>query len=90
MRGCPGWRPSGYAPLVTVTIGGNDLLGAYGDTRAADLIVRAQAAVARALRETAGFLGPSGRIVLGTVYDPSDGTGDAVRLGLSSWPDAVR
>jgi hypothetical protein len=46
--------------------------------------------VARALRETAGFLGPSGRIVLGTVYDPSDGTDDAVRLGLSSWPDAVR
>jgi lysophospholipase L1-like esterase len=76
--------------LITVTIGGNDLLGAYGDTRAArDVIVGVQAAVARALREIAGFLGPSGRIVVGTVYDPSDGMGDAVRLGLPSWPDAV-
>jgi lysophospholipase L1-like esterase len=76
--------------LVTVTIGGNDLLGAYGDTAAArKVIARVQAAVARALLEIAGLLGPSGRIVVGTVYDPSDGTGDAVRLGLPSWPDAV-
>ena len=76
--------------LVTVTIGGNDLLGAYGDTRAArDVIAVVRAALARALAEIAGRLGPSGRIVVGTVYDPSDGTGDAVRLGLPSWPDAV-
>ena len=26
---------------------------------------------------------------MGTVYDPSDGTGDAARLGLPPWPDAV-
>ena len=76
--------------LVTVTIGGNDLLGAYGDTRAARaVVVRVQVALARALSEIAGRLGPSGRVVVGTVYDPSDGTGDAVRLGLPAWPDAV-
>lgn len=75
---------------MTVTIEGNDLLGAYGDTEAArDVIVPVQSALARALPEIAGFLGPSGRIVVGTVYDPSDGTGDAVRLGLPSWPDGV-
>jgi hypothetical protein len=28
--------------------------------------------------------------VVGTVYDPSDGTGDSGRLGLPPWPDAVR
>ncbi len=28
--------------------------------------------------------------MVGTVYDPSDGTGDAARLGLPPWPDAVR
>jgi lysophospholipase L1-like esterase len=76
--------------LVTVTIGGNDLLGAYGDTAAAgDVVRRAAAALDRALPEIAGLLAPGGRIVVGTVYDPSDGTGDAVRLGLPPWPDAV-
>ena len=76
--------------LVTVTIGGNDLLQAYGDTAAArGVVARVQAALSRALPAIAGALGPAGRIVVGTVYDPSDGTGDAVRLGLPPWPDAV-
>ncbi|MGY1637796.1 SGNH/GDSL hydrolase family protein [Geodermatophilus sp. SYSU D00742] len=76
--------------LVTVTIGGNDLLGAYGDTRAArGVVARVQAAVSRALTTITGALDPAGRVVVGTVYDPSDGTGDAVRLGLPPWPDAV-
>jgi lysophospholipase L1-like esterase len=76
--------------LVTLTIGGNDLLGAYGDSRAArEVIARVEAALDRALPEVAGILGPAGRIVLGTVYDPSDGTGDAGELGLPPWPDGV-
>ncbi|WP_448616952.1 GDSL-type esterase/lipase family protein [Modestobacter sp. URMC 112] len=76
--------------LVTLTIGGNDLLRAYGDTAAArEVIGRVRTALARALPEVAGTLGPGGRLVVGTVYDPSDGTGDAARLGLPSWPDAV-
>ena len=37
----------------------------------------------------APLLAPAARVVVGTVYDPSDGTGDAARLGLPPWPDAV-
>ncbi len=76
--------------LVTVTIGGNDLLGAYGDSRAArDVIAEVRAALERALSAIADLLAPGGRMVVGTVYDPSDGTGDALGLGLPPWPDAV-
>ncbi|MGR6964660.1 SGNH/GDSL hydrolase family protein [Geodermatophilus sp. URMC 61] len=76
--------------LVTLTIGGNDLLGAYGDTAAARAVVaRVAAALDRALTAIGEVLAPDGRVVVGTVYDPSDGTGDAARLGLPPWPDAV-
>ena len=79
-------RPS----LVTVTIGGNDLLSAYGDTPAARRVVaHVRTEVARALDRVRASLAPDGRVVVGTVYDPSDGTGDAERLGLPPWPDAV-
>jgi lysophospholipase L1-like esterase len=76
--------------LVTLTIGGNDLLGVYGDTRAARAVIgRVEAALTRSLSEIGDLLAARGRIVVGTVYDPSDGTGDAVRLGLPPWADAV-
>jgi lysophospholipase L1-like esterase len=76
--------------LVTLTIGGNDLLGAYGNTAAARAVVaRVSAALDRALAAIGAVLAPGGRVVVGTVYDPSDGTGDASRLGLPPWPDAV-
>ena len=76
--------------VVTLTIGGNDLLAAYGDTRGArEVIARVRAAVDRALPEITAVLAPSGRLLVGTVYDPSDGTADAARLGLPPWPDAV-
>ena len=76
--------------VVTLTIGGNDLLSVYGDSAAArEVVARVEAAVDRALAELAGLVAPGGRIVVGTVYDPSDGTGDAVRLGLPPWTDAV-
>jgi lysophospholipase L1-like esterase len=87
----PRLRALGVQPaLVTLTIGGNDLLAAYGDTRGArDVIAGVQSAVDTALAELTGVSAPSARIVLGTVYDPSDGTGDAARLGLPPWADAV-
>jgi lysophospholipase L1-like esterase len=76
--------------LVTLTIGGNDLLGAYGDTRLARRAVADVAtAVEEALDRISRVLAPSGRILVGTVYDPSDGTGDTARLGLPPWPDGV-
>jgi SAM-dependent methyltransferase len=76
--------------LVTLTIGGNDLMGAYGDTGAArGVIARVRTALDRALPEIADLVGPDGRVVLGNVYDPSDGTGDADGLGLPPWPEGV-
>jgi len=81
-----GLRPT----VVTLTIGGNDVLSAYGDTRAArQVIAQVRQAVETALPRVQAVLAPGGRLVLGTVYDPSDGTGDAARLGLPPWPDAV-
>ena len=76
--------------LVTLTIGGNDLLGAYGSTPAArEVVARVGSAVDRALPEILRTLQSPERLVVGTVYDPSDGTGDAAALGLPPWPDAV-
>ena len=76
--------------LVTLTVGGNDMLSAYGDTTSArEVIAHVRVAVARVLQTVAASLAPAGRLVVGTVYDPSDGTGDAGRLGLPPWPDAV-
>ena len=81
-----GIRPA----LVTLTIGGNDLLQAYGDTAAArEVIRRVRTAVSDGLNRVSSLLAPNGRVAVGTVYDPSDGTGDALRLGLPPWPDAV-
>jgi lysophospholipase L1-like esterase len=81
-----GVRPS----ILTLTIGGNDVLGWYGDTagaiRAADTAV---ARVDRALDRLRRLADPAVRMVLGTVYDPSDGTADATRVGLPAWPEVV-
>ena len=76
--------------LISLTVGGNDVLSAYGDTAAArQVIAQVRSAVCRALGDVTAVLAPGGRIVVGTVYDPSDGTGNAGRLGLPAWPDAV-
>ncbi|HET7436275.1 MAG TPA: SGNH/GDSL hydrolase family protein [Thermoanaerobaculia bacterium] len=57
--------------LITVTAGGNDLLGAIGSTRdpVRDIFARLNESVVR-LAE----LRPNATILIGTVYDPSDGT----------------
>jgi lysophospholipase L1-like esterase len=84
-------RRLGVIPtLATVTMGGNDLLAAYGDTGAARRAIRAVADNGRrllaGLRDLMGAQAP---IVVATVYDPSDGSGDAGRLGLPPWPEAL-
>jgi lysophospholipase L1-like esterase len=72
----------GAAPdLVTITMGGNDLLGVYGDDTAAANVIGRFAAQGEAVLLR---LPRSCRVVLSTVYDPSDGTGEA--RGLTSWP----
>ncbi len=76
--------------VVTLTVGGNDLLGAYGHTAAAQAVVAYVAEAVHQMLEALRRLMPSGgRVVVGTVYDPSDGTGDATRLGLPPWPEGV-
>jgi lysophospholipase L1-like esterase len=76
--------------LATVTMGGNDLLAAYGDhgaaRRAIGTVIGNGRLVLAGLR---ALMGPAAPIVVATVYDPSDGTGDAGRLGLPPWPAAL-
>jgi lysophospholipase L1-like esterase len=77
---------AGVPVLVTITIGGNDLMSVYGNTSAARTAVDRVASVTEEilirLRRDADC-----RIVVTTVYDPSDGTGYVPGAGLPSWPD---
>jgi lysophospholipase L1-like esterase len=80
-----------HPDLVTVTMGGNDLMGAYGDTAAAEAVIGAVAE--RGERILGGLTAAPGgppRIVLTTVYDPSDGTGAVPGRTLPPWPDGPR
>ena len=87
----PRLQSSGAVPrVVTVTAGGNDVLRAYGDTRAALRTVRAvRTRVASSLDRLYALVVPTDPVIVGTVYDPSDGTGEAWRVGLPPWPDVV-
>ena len=76
--------------IVTLTVGGNDVLSCYGDTRGAlDVVSAVRVRVGEALERLGRLLAPGGAVVVGTVYDPSDGTGDAPSVGLPPWPDVV-
>jgi len=70
--------------LVTITMGGNDLMVAYGDSPAAQAAVGRVLAVGEAIMAR---LAAVPKIVLTTVYDPSDGTGEVASSGLPPWPD---
>ena len=73
--------------LATVTMGGNDLLAAYGNSTAGrQAIQRVTDNGQRLLASLRALMGPMAPIVVATVYDPSDGTGDAPRLDLPVWP----
>ena len=76
--------------VVTLTVGGNDVLGAYGDTRRAlEVVGVVRTRVGQALDRLHALVPPGNPVVVGTVYDPSDGTGEAWRVGLPPWPDVV-
>jgi lysophospholipase L1-like esterase len=88
----PQLERSGVAPtVVTLTVGGNDFLQAYGDThRALTVVQQVGTRVGHALARIRRLLrSPRDTLIVGTVYDPSDGSGDASRLGLPAWPQAV-
>ncbi|MDQ3885701.1 MAG: SGNH/GDSL hydrolase family protein [Actinomycetota bacterium] len=88
----PQLETSTIAPtVVTLTVGGNDLLGAYGDTqRAGEVVSVVRNRVGQILARLCSVLRrPNDPVIVGTVYDPSDGTGDASRVGLPPWPEVV-
>ena len=89
----PRLEASGLRPnVVTLTVGGNDLLGAYGDTtRAREAVRTVIDCVGQVLSRLARLMNSTDApIILGTVYDPSDGHADgAARLGLPPWPEVL-
>jgi lysophospholipase L1-like esterase len=77
---------AGPPALVTLTMGGNDLLTSYGDAAAAraaiDAVIANGETVLTELRRIR-----AGRVIVTTVYDPSDGTGELPTTGFPPWPD---
>lgn len=74
--------------LVTITMGGNDLMTAYGDSAAGEAAISHVTALGE---DILGRLRPvAGTIVLTTVYDPSDGTGAVPSNVLPPWRDGPR
>ena len=75
--------------LITLTIGGNDLLSAFGNRPRRELLDQIAADVAEAydfLVDTHAGRFPNATIVLTTVYDPSDGHGAHSRCVRRSPP----
>jgi lysophospholipase L1-like esterase len=87
----PRLEASGVVPrIVTLTVGGNDVLGAYGDTRRAlEIVGMVRTRVGEALDRLHALVPAGDPVVVGTVYDPSDGTAEAWRVGLPPWPEVV-
>ena len=64
--------------LATLTVGGNDLLMAYGNSRSMRALERAAGEIAREYERCIALIRKrltGALLVLTTVYDPSDGTG---------------
>ncbi len=75
------------ADLVTLTVGGNDLMGAYGRTSAASAVIdEVVATVDRILGQVRDLARGDAAIIVTTVYDPSDGTGAVPGSDLPPWP----
>lgn len=73
--------------VVTLTMGGNDLLAAYGDDAAARDAVGGVIAAGQAILAELARSGDDVQIVVSTVYDPGDGTGAAGSAAmLPPWP----
>lgn len=78
------------ASVVTLTMGGNDLLQCFGNGEAARAACRSLVENGHAvLTQLRSLTEPNAPILLGTIYDPSDGTGDTSGLDLLDWPDVL-
>ena len=89
--------------IVVLTTGGNDLIHNYGRTEPKEGAMfgasweQAQpwitnfSARLELMLDTITNAFPGGcHIFLANIYDPTDGTGDARRVGMPLWPDAMR
>lgn len=89
--------------IVVLTTGGNDLIHNYGRTdpkegamfgasweQAQPWITNFAARLERILNLLTNSFPGGCHIFLANIYDPTDGTGDARRVGLPLWPDAMR
>ena len=89
--------------VVVITTGGNDLIHNYGRTepkegamygasweQAQPWITNFAARLEHMLDEISNRFPGGCAIFLADIYDPTDGTGDARRVGLSLWPDGLK
>jgi lysophospholipase L1-like esterase len=77
--------------LVTISMGGNDLMGAYGSAHAAEAVIAQVAELAAdVLAQVRAAAAPDAPIVVTSVYDPSDGTGALPSGALPPWPEGPR
>lgn len=76
--------------VITITMGGNDLLTAWGDDAAAKAAIGEVIEAGEIILARLGAAGSASRIVISTVYDPSDGTG-SIGSGelMMSWPSGL-
>ncbi len=74
--------------LVTLTFGGNDLLAVYGDSAAAHAVIDRVVTVGETILTRLRDCATDGcKIVVSTVYDPSDNTGGVTGVVLGPWSD---
>ena len=74
--------------VVTLTMGGNDLLAIFGNSAAAETVIGEVIVAGEEILSRLNAASGGARIVVTTVYDPSDGTGDDDAAGLLwPWPE---
>jgi lysophospholipase L1-like esterase len=77
---------TGAPSLVTLTMGGNDLLMSYGDAASAHAAIEGVIANGETVLTALRRIGAR-HVIVSTVYDPSDGTGALPTTALPPWPD---
>jgi lysophospholipase L1-like esterase len=82
-------KVDGPPALVTISMGGNDLLIAFGDVAAAEVAIHTVIALGHGVLGRLRELTPTAPIVVTTVYDPSDGGGTIGDSESLSWPEGL-